>query len=207
MIMPIARLVLLLLGIAVTTAAQAEIYIYSMPNGKRMIADHPMPPGDKGYRLIAKRDTLHNAGYILAGRRSPTDSVADFLDYIRATSARYKVDPDLVEAVIHVESGFDPNAVSKQGASGLMQLMWKTAQRYQIDDRFNPRENIDAGVRHLSYLMKRYKGKLPLVLAAWNAGAGAVDRYHGIPPFPETRRFVIKVLDYDNQLKQLYTSR
>lgn len=172
-----------------------------------MVTDHPLPPGDKGYRLLTKRDTLHDAGYILARRQPPDSTAADYLAYIRAASHRYGIDPDLVEAVIHVESGFDPSAVSNRGASGLMQLMWGTARHYDINDRFNPRENIDAGVHHLSDLMKRFNGRLPLVLAAWNAGTGAVEHYKGVPPFPETRHFVAKVLKYQKQLQELYSSR
>lgn len=200
---------MLLLCTAVASTAQAEIYIYRGPGGERLATDHPLSPGEQeqGYELLTRRDTLHNAGYILAKRKPPVGTVADYLGYIRAASKRYKIDPDLVEAVIHVESGFDPQAVSSQGAGGLMQLMWKTAQRYQVKDRFDPRANIFAGVHHLSDLMKRFNGRIPLVLAAWNAGAGAVDRYNGIPPYPETRRFVAKVLDYHQQLKQLYSSR
>lgn len=205
--MPKLALVMLLISCALAPAAQAQIYIYRGPDGERMVTDHPLPPSDKGYVLLTRRDTVHDAGYILAKRRPPDASVSDYLAYIRAASRRYKVDPDLVEAVIHVESGFDPTAISSQGASGLMQLMWGTAKRYQIHDRFNPRENIDAGVHHLSDLMKRFNGRLPLVLAAWNAGSGAVKRYGGVPPFPETRRFVMKVLRYHRQLKALYTSR
>lgn len=194
------------LGCVVASTAQAEIYIYQDQSGGRMVTDHPLPPGDTDYTLVTRRDSLRNAGYIMDKRRPPMGTAADFLAYIRAACSRYKMDPDLVEAVIHVESGFNPHAVSNQGASGLMQLMWKTAQRYQVNDRFDPRENVDAGVHHLSDLMKRFKGKIPFVLAAWNAGAGAVNRYGGVPPFQETQQFVIKVMSYRKELKRLYPS-
>jgi len=200
-------LIALLLGLVVVLPAEAKVYIYRGPDGERMVTDHPLPPGDTGYVLLTKRDTLKDAGYILAKKKPPVGTAADYRAYIRAASRHYKVDPDLVESVVFVESSFNPEAVSKQGASGLMQLMWKTAQRYQVDDRFNPRENIFAGVKHLAFLMKKFDGKLPLVLAAWNAGAGSVERYGGVPPFPETRRFIKKVLAHHRELKELYTSR
>ena len=205
--MPRLAVLTMLFVCALSPAAQAKIYVYLAPDGGRMVSDHPLPPGD-GYQLVTRRDTVHDAGYLLAGRRPPPrGTLADYLAYIRDASKRYAVDPSLVEAVIHVESGFDPRAISSQGASGLMQLMWKTAQRYNVNDRFDPRQNIFAGVHHLSELMKRFKGKLPLVLAAWNAGAGAVDRYGGVPPYPETQRFVMKVMHYQQELKDLYTVR
>jgi soluble lytic murein transglycosylase-like protein len=83
-----------------------------------------------------------------------------------------------------------------------MQLMQKTAYQYNVSDRFDPRENIYAGVQHLSHLMNRFNGKLPLVLAAYNAGSSAVEAYDGIPPYPETRRYVIKVMNFHNQYLQ-----
>jgi soluble lytic murein transglycosylase-like protein len=197
-------LALLLPGFAFVPAANAEVYIYRGPDGERMISDHPLPAGDKDYQLLTRRDTLQDAGHILAKRRVVTGSAREYRFYIDSASERYRIDPALVEAVIEVESGFNPEAVSNRGATGLMQLMRSTAQRYEVNDRFNPRENINAGVRHLSYLMERFDGQVPLALAAYNAGAGSVERYRGIPPFPETRRFVDKVLNYHMYLKRLY---
>lgn len=195
---------LLLAGLMLAPLAQAEVYIYRGPNGERMISDHPLPAGDTDYELLTRRDTLSHAGDILAKRRVDTGNLKDFREYIEVASRRYKVDPDLVEAVMFVESGFNPEAVSSQGATGLMQLMRQTANQYQVEDRFNPRDNIYAGVKHLRRLLDRFNNQLPLALAAYNAGAGAVERHGGIPPYPETRRFVKKVLDYENQLKRLY---
>jgi len=117
-----------------------------------------------------------------------------FAQEIRETAERYGVDATLVEAVIRVESAFNPWAVSRKGAQGLMQLMPQTANALGVRDSFNPRQNIDGGVRHLRYLLDRYPGNIPFALAAYNAGEGAVDYYRGIPPYPETQQYVQKVL-------------
>lgn len=114
--------------------------------------------------------------------------------HIRATSARYGVPARLVAAIIEAESDFDPRAVSRKGARGLMQLMPATASSLAVRDAFDPYANIDAGVRHLRRLMDRFDGDLPLVVAAYNAGENAVDKYGGVPPYRETRRYVTRVL-------------
>jgi soluble lytic murein transglycosylase-like protein len=114
---------------------------------------------------------------------------------VREAADRHNVDPALVRAVIETESNWNPSAYSRKGAAGLMQLIPTTAQRYGANDVFNPQQNIDAGVRHLKWLLERYNGNLDLALAAYNAGEGAVDRAHGIPAFRETRNYVQKVQD------------
>ncbi|MFT4712275.1 MAG: soluble lytic murein transglycosylase-like protein [Candidatus Azotimanducaceae bacterium] len=198
------RLIGLVLFVQLTfvQAASAEIYIYQGPNGERLISDRP-PTDDKGaYRLVTKRDTLSNAGHILAKRPITNGGPRRFNQFISAAANQYNVDPALIEAVIQVESAFNPNAVSKKGATGLMQLMQGTAKQYKVKNRFNPKENIYAGVKHLRYLLNRFDGEVPLVLAAYNAGATAVDKYNGIPPYPETRRYVTKVLGYHNRYRQ-----
>jgi soluble lytic murein transglycosylase-like protein len=113
---------------------------------------------------------------------------------IREIAGRYGVDPVLVHAVIGAESAFNPWAVSRKGAQGLMQLMPRTASALGVRDSFNPRDNIEGGVRHLGYLLDRYAGNVSLALAAYNAGEGAVDYYRGIPPYPETQQYVQKIL-------------
>ena len=109
-------------------------------------------------------------------------------------AGRYGLSPSLVESVIRVESAFNAAAVSRKGAQGLMQLMPRTATSLGVRNAFDPKQNIEGGVRHLRYLIDRYPGNLPLALAAYNAGAGAVDTYRGIPPYPETQDYVRKIL-------------
>src|SRR5436309_9959948 len=114
--------------------------------------------------------------------------------HIRDVAVRYDIPPILVAAIVEAESEFNPRAVSRRGAQGLMQLMPDTASSLQVSDSFDPYENIEGGVRHLRRLMDRYRGDLPLVLAAYNAGEQAVLVYRGVPPFPETRRYVSRIL-------------
>ena len=121
-------------------------------------------------------------------------SLAEIMAQIDEVATRHKVPPRLVAAVISVESEFNPRAVSRRGAQGLMQLMPATAATLDVQDTFDPRENIEGGVRHLRVLMDRYHNDLPVVLAAYNAGDRAVINYRGVPPYRETRQYVIRVL-------------
>ena len=115
-------------------------------------------------------------------------------DHIRAAAQRHRLSEELITAVISVESNFDHAAVSQKGARGLMQLMPATASLIGVRDPHDPDENIDAGASHLRAMLDTFKGDLPLALAAYNAGEQHVVRHRGIPPFPETRRFVARVL-------------
>jgi len=112
----------------------------------------------------------------------------------RAIAADHGLAPELVLAVVTVESGFRPEAVSPKGAQGLMQLMPSTAAALGVEDAFDPEANLSGGVRHLRDLLQRYQGDLPRALAAYNAGEGAVERHRGIPPYAETRAYVREVL-------------
>jgi soluble lytic murein transglycosylase-like protein len=114
---------------------------------------------------------------------------------IDQAAARHNVDPGLVRAVIKVESNFNPNAVSRKGAMGLMQLMPQTARQLNVTNPFDPQQNVDAGVRHLKQLMENYGGNVKLSLAAYNAGTGAVARSAGVPRIPETRQYVKRITE------------
>jgi soluble lytic murein transglycosylase-like protein len=114
---------------------------------------------------------------------------------------RHGLDAELVLAVVAVESGFRPEAVSAKGARGLMQLMPETAAALGVEDPLDPEANLDGGARHLASLLALYDGELPLALAAYNAGAGAVSRHGGVPPYRETRAYVKRVLRYYRPLQ------
>jgi len=120
---------------------------------------------------------------------------ADLARLAEEASRRYGLDPALVLAVVGVESGFRPAAVSPKGAQGLMQLMPRTAAALGVSDPLDPEQNLDAGVRHLEALLKLYNGDLTRALAAYNAGSGAVERHGGVPPYRETRAYVKRVLE------------
>jgi soluble lytic murein transglycosylase-like protein len=113
---------------------------------------------------------------------------------VHTLARQYDIEPRLIQAIITVESNFNPQAVSRAGAQGLMQLMPDTAARYQVRDPFNPQANIEGGIRYLKDLLRLFPGDLQRVLAAYNAGEQAVYQYGGIPPYPETRRYVERVL-------------
>jgi len=109
---------------------------------------------------------------------------------IQEAAAMYRLDPSLIRAVMRVESAFDPQALSPVGAQGLMQLMPEVAEELGVKDVFDPRENVFGGAKYLRWLLDRHHGQVDLALASYNAGPTIVDRYHGIPPFPETQNYV-----------------
>jgi len=145
-------------------------------------------------QFAADADAAEDADDEPETRPTPTPTTAEIMAHIEEVSARHHVSPRLVEAIVAVESEFNPNAVSRRGAQGLMQLMPATAASVDVQDSFDVRENLDGGVRHLRVLMTRFHNDLPLVLAAYNAGDRAVIVYRGVPPYPQTRRYVIRVL-------------
>ena len=127
-----------------------------------------------------------------------------YVPQIEQIARTYGLDPRLMHAVIGAESAYDPAAVSNKGAMGLMQLMPDTARRFGVEDPFDPTANMHGGARYLRWLMDRFQNDLELVLAAYNAGEGAVERYgNAIPPYAETRTYVARVLDYYNNSRGL----
>jgi soluble lytic murein transglycosylase-like protein len=127
---------------------------------------------------------------------SAEDSPGQYSKAIKQASKKFEVESALIAAVIKAESDFNHRAVSNKGAKGLMQLMPATASLMDLDEPFNPKENITAGARYLSMLLSRFKYNKTLALAAYNSGPETVDAYGGMPPFPETRDFVRRVLRY-----------
>lgn len=152
------------------------------------------PAGQRAVVLFTYIETCFACG-VAAGLdfNSVALNVSAFADEVLAAATLHGVDPALVRAVIHAESAFNPNAVSRVGAQGLMQLMPATAARFGVTEAFVPTENIKGGVSYLAWLMKRFDGDITRVAAGYNAGEGAVDKYSGVPPYQETMRYVERV--------------
>jgi soluble lytic murein transglycosylase-like protein len=146
--------------------------------GKAQTSDEPARPG-----------AAEKAAVQLGAER-----YHEFDAYIRGAAQRYQLPESLIRAVVHTESRYNARAVSRAGAAGLMQLMPKTARALGVKDVFDPRQNIYGGSRYLRLLANRYSGDMVLVLAAYNAGAGNVEKHGGVPPFAETRAYVRSVL-------------
>jgi soluble lytic murein transglycosylase-like protein len=157
-------------------------------------------------RAILTGAAMTLAGAVGAAEVTPESGSAGVWDLSSLRSLIYEIsleiglDPDLVDAVVRVESAYNPRAVSRRGAMGLMQLMPATASRLRVANPFDPEENVRAGVRELSRLVDRYAGNLLLALAAYNAGEGAVQQYRGVPPYRETRQYVRRIMS-------IYTGR
>ncbi len=181
-----ALVTLILLNSSLTTAVpglQAEVYQYIDAKGTISLTN---VPSDARYRRV----DLH------PNRLHPVISEKELEPMIRRFSREHQLHPALIRAVIKAESDFDPRAVSRAGAIGLMQLMPQTAVRLDVRDLYNPEDNIGGGTKYLRQLLDRFRGNLPLALAAYNAGEHVVDRYRTLPPINETRQYVRKVLRY-----------
>ena len=168
----------------------SDIYMYIDSNGVVNFTDVPT---STDYKLYIKEKKQ---------RIKQRVSTRKYDDIIKKAQKKHGVEFSLIKAVIKVESGFNPNAVSKKGAKGLMQIMPDNYKNLFIKDPFNPSQNIMAGTLYLKRLLKRYEYKLPLALAAYNAGPRAVDKYKRIPPFQETQNYVRKVMKTYSRYKQ-----
>ena len=180
---------------AASTSVNAQIRSVTDESGRRMFVNAE-PPLIK--TITPKPRTIYMPGEtsFLGPNRPAMNIDRDGVEaLVREAAERHNVDPALVRAVIETESNWNPGAVSRKGARGLMQLVPTTAQRFGVNDVFNPKQNVDAGVHYLKTLLERYNGNLDLALAAYNAGEGSVDRAHGIPSFRETRSYIRKVQD------------
>ena len=176
-------LLLLSATLLLALPARAEVYQYIDANGTISLTN---VPNDSRYKRVIS--DLPRSRTVMSDRE---------LDPVIARHSRaHRLHPALIRAVIKTESDFDPLAVSHAGAVGLMQLMPQTAMRFDVRDSYNPDDNIGGGTKYLRQLLDRFNGNLPLALAAYNAGEHAVERYRGLPPIPETRQYVLKVLGH-----------
>lgn len=154
--------------------------------------------GDDG--RIFFTDVPTAAGFKLLMRES--EPIRPWREIAKSEAMKHGIDPLLVKALIRIESGNDPTAISPKGARGLMQLMPETAKELGVADIMTPQQNIKGGVKYFSDLLDKFEGRLDLALAAYNAGPGAIKNHGGVPPFPETINFVARVIDEYNQLKE-----
>ena len=199
--MRLTRLALFFTFIALLTASSVRAEYIVLRSGQRLYVT--------GYQLVGDTYRLQmNGGFVEMPAANvvgiepeevftpvavPEVAKTPFHELILASAARYNVDADLITSVIATESNFDPKAVSRRNARGLMQLLPQTASRLGVQNVFDPQENIDAGTRYLSDLLQRYRNDLVLTLAAYNAGPERVQQYGRVPPFAETQAYVRRV--------------
>ena len=187
---------LLVVAVLSNSAMAEKTYVYKENDGTVWYTNvTPSSQDSTRYKLIEVK-----------GRQTATKScrgmteeklairAADYQKDIKEISSEFSVDPKLVKAVIRNESCFDRTATSSAGAEGLMQLMPATAKSLGVEDSFQPQQNIRGGVEYLSELVTRYHNNLTLALAAYNAGPGAVAKYDGVPPYPETQKYIKRVM-------------
>jgi len=168
--------------------AHADVYMYKDRSGVTHFTDSP---NHSGYRLI-----LRSKKRTKASSRQPYNK-SKFSSLVRSAAKKHRIDPDLLHAVIRAESSYNPNAVSRAGAVGLMQLMPATAKRYGVRNRRDPADNVNGGARYLRDLLKMFNSNIRLAVAAYNAGENAVIKYgRKVPPYRETREYVKRVLRF-----------
>jgi len=188
-VLGIILLAVILLSLSVDCPCYAGIYRYIDENGDYHFTNCPRDPR---YQLYIREE-----GDSVSVRVDPRK----YDPLIEEFSNKHGVDSALVKAIMRAESGFDSYAVSRKGAKGLMQLMPKTAEQWSVINVFDPRQNIEGGVKHLKHLLETFENNLDLSIAAYNAGKEAVIRNDSIPPFNETRNYVRKVLRYYESYK------
>jgi len=173
--------------LTVVSPLYADIYVRVDSEGVLHFTNVPTSSNSSNYKVYLKETP-----------EKPLDSyTTDLYDHvISEASKKHGVSFSLLKALIKAESDFDPRAVSRAGAMGLMQIMPENIRRLEIKDPFDPKDNIMGGTRYLKQLINRFNGKLPLALAAYNAGPGVVEKYQRIPPFQETENFVKQVMKY-----------
>jgi len=177
---------------SLTAPARADIYRYEDGEGIIHFTDAPTDKRFKIFMRDLKKDRQLRTKLQLSRSVNP----AEYEAIIKACADKYGVNTSLIKAVIHAESGYNPNAVSQKGASGLMQLMPGTARSLKVSNSFDPKDNVEGGVKYLRFLLDTFHGDVSLALAAYNAGLNKVAKFGGIPPYTETRTYVNRVLSY-----------
>jgi soluble lytic murein transglycosylase len=171
----------------------ADIYMYIDDNGVMHFTNAPTTASNRKYKVFIRERSRYSSSF--------DNKKYDHL--ISDASRRYGVSVPLLKAIVKAESDFNPRAVSKKGAKGLMQIMPENFELLDIKDPFDPKQNIMGGTRYFKQLYERFNGKLALSLAAYNAGPTVVDQYQGIPPYQETEQYIERVLKYYRNFKNL----
>jgi soluble lytic murein transglycosylase-like protein len=184
--------------VTLSFAARADIVKHVDKDGVISFTNTPSPKKSRS----PEHASMGSMPPVLPSGSAP-ERYSRYDSVIRNASGTFQIPEDLIRAVIKVESGYDPRAVSRANARGLMQLIPETAERMGVTDIFDPYQNINGGVRYLRVLANLFNGDLQLTVAAYNAGEGAVIHYGGIPPFPETQAYVVNVVAYYRQYQQL----
>jgi len=183
-------------GISMLCHEVSAQQLYSYENTPGIVTFTSRKPHGKKYRVVSptspKYSVFVHRGLGYNWKSKPQASNYD--DSIKVLSKEYQLDPALIKAVIHVESAFNASAISSAGARGLMQLMPGTARRFGVKNSYDANQNLQGGIKYLRWLFERFDGNLRFVLAGYNAGEGAVDKYKGIPPYRETQDYVKKVI-------------
>jgi hypothetical protein len=193
--------------------AHADIYQFVDENGVVHFTNVPAGRIKKNTKVYSETrrhspsPTPHQT-YSQSKSNQRSDEIpASYLNIINSACERYGVDPSLVHAVVKVESDFNPFAISRKGATGLMQLMPQTASIMKVSNTFSPHENVEGGVKYLRYLLDRYEGNLSLALAAYNSGETAVKKWGTIPPYKETQDYVKKIMQIYNGTGKTFSPR
>jgi hypothetical protein len=180
------------IALVAAMSAHADIYRYEDEEGIVHFTDAPTDKRFKIFMRELQKDRHLRTRLKFAASVNP----AEYDHIIKTYADKYGVSRSLIKAVIHAESGYNPNAVSPKGASGLMQLMPVTARSLKVGNSFDPRDNVEGGVKYLRFLLDTFRGDVSLAVAAYNAGLSKVAKFGGIPPYNETRTYVNRVLSY-----------
>jgi len=209
----VAAFIAALIVSLVPPVAHADIYQYTDASGVLHFTNvsggknHKRVQSEPRQKIQPEASSLSQEARPSTNRISSANMPSAYLDIIQTACNRHGVDPALVHALVKVESDFNPYALSKKGAMGLMQLMPQTAMDMNVQNSFSPNDNVDGGVKYLRYLIDRYEGNLSLALAAYNSGETAVKKWGAIPPFKETRNYVQRVLKLYNGKNKLHVPR